>query len=1151
MRRGTGGLSIALLALLAPGCGAPDDRRPAAPAAAASSAAKSGARAPYETPARWSAHPSPSYASSSMRLADGSCLVVEYTGQRWITRPHRDNPVDVSSEVVLEGDEQEAEPAPAPEAFGAEPGTSCSGDGRPALEKAPEPVTGIVLLSGAYGFVGEGGTIHVARSPLGRFTRRIYPPEPLSAARSTGGAVLAITPTGRLLRWTEQTGYQRVETDGLHAIDLDAAPSGRAVVLTAPEALFTTEDAGLHVARAQAPSIGAQRVKHEPGGPFLVEGVETTLAWDPREPPSFAKTSMRIQSAAAYVTIDAGRSARAGMVTEQRGALDGDRYWEVSQEGGNFSLYKGKMDGRIALAGSIADANDTQSVMIAARDRHAAIVVYHWDDMRSIELRTSHDGGASFGHAADLVTSDGAPLGLAVSAEGTVLLTGTCIRDPDAEGQSCEGKPLVLRPEAPIEEPRTPPLAGSAFVPAFSADGRHAYFLASGDNEDPMSLYVSKDGGVSFEERALRIDRGRQKVTFDMASDTAITVSERGTVGMVMSGRGEIASTVYVTTDADGRHLQAGEPPSGNVSLGGFGERVIAVSLSRSRGSSSEGSPVWESLDGGLHWNEVPAPQSLRDGYYRHGEIACSAAGCLVGDDVTRIGWGGTPREPLPFEPVEPEEPPKALRVPIVCDPRPGSAWTRIDNASDPGMFPDESDAARGRSAWMTTTLDPETGAISVVTAEIPDGGGEPRLVTKQLLGPIPKKEKWALSYHPQIEGVAVARLKLTPDIADAPWGSFEGKPLKNLEVGWENQEEGSSTHMTLADAGTMQRYAIQPKAGRYANLLLGTLSVSPKGIFVRGSESDKIAYLADTSGKAHPFRFPEDPSLPAGTLRLDDAVNVDGTYIADGLYNPAVPNAPQTLVLLRPPAPDSAPGTPWTPWAQTVAPGTDPRHQRTTRFNWTYQGGHLTVFTTHVVPASGYAVSWLQRVQADGTLTPPARAATPYDLGRTPRACTAAEHKDLARLRFTSVRQGVLEFVGTQHPVLVRGIEPRPGEVSADDAASGGPLAMLSSGVVMRGTPASACVDAFGARGMGADWNRVAVIAGDLAHGWLFRPAGDRVVPGKGAKKPSPDETGSHDIEVRPLACHYDTTVPLPTVFDMYREASESARETGAKSKR
>ena len=113
--------------------------------------------------------------------------------------------------------------------------------------------------------------------------------------------------------------------------------------------------------------------------------------------------------------------------------------------------------------------------------------------------------------------------------------------------------------------------------------------------------------------------------------------------------------------------------------------------------------------------------------------------------------------------------------------------------------------------------------------------------------------------------------------------------------------------------------------------------------------------------------------------------------------------------------------------------------------------------------------------------------------------------------------------FPGARHPVLVQ--EPRP--KNAVGVAE--PLALITRGAVVQGTPEAPCLGAFeaepppnavGSAAMGA------VIPGDLAHAWLFRAASDAPAPRpgrRGQSGPSPA------LEYRPMACHYDPTARVP----------------------
>ncbi len=90
-------------------------------------------------------------------------------------------------------------------------------------------------------------------------------------------------------------------------------------------------------------------------------------------------------------------------------------------------------------------------------------------------------------------------------------------------------------------------------------------------------------------------------------------------------------------------------------------------------------------------------------------------------------------------------------------------------------------------------------------------------------------------------------------------------------------------------------------------------------------------------------------------------------------------------------------------------------------------------------------------------------------------------------------------------------------------------PLAFITRGAVVQGTPEAPCLGAFEVEpppnvvtsaAMGA------VIPGDLAHAWLFRVSNDVPAPRPGRRGKGGASTA---LEYRPMACHYDPAARVP----------------------
>src|SRR5262249_22004586 len=136
-------------------------------------------------------------------------------------------------------------------------------------------------------------------------------------------------------------------------------------------------------------------------------------------------------------------------------------------------------------------------------------------------------------------------------------------------------------------------------------------------------------------------------------------------------------------------------------------------------------------------------------------------------------------------------------------------------------------------------------------------GGGEPRLVSKALLGSS-GAGAYALDVSHQMEGYAAARVRLPID------GRREiryGTPIQNVEVAWENYIDGTSGRATIPDAGPIQPDDVKVVGGRevLANALL---SVSLRSVFVRphAPTVSSLTFLLDPAGHAQRFDYPKWP---------------------------------------------------------------------------------------------------------------------------------------------------------------------------------------------------------------------------------------------------------------------------------------------------
>jgi hypothetical protein len=993
---------------------------------------------------------------------------------------------------------------------------------RAAARLAPEALVAILKLdNGGWLFVGQSGTTYEADKPLGAFIRSSAPLDPLARVSAAAGALLGVRRDGVLVQSSDAGASWHIVGPG-HARFSDVAldDKGRGLALAVPERLYTTRDRGASWKPLDQKTFGALSIERRPDDSIALSSVFGTREWKPDAAKPFVELASHPRGQSNYkLPLPPPRGPDASALSEGRAAIVGEQYLELDHEGDSWQLLSGPVDGQLE-AHPLPEAKGCRAVRIAGFSHWLYLACSRSSlgrTSRPITLMRSKDSGKRWTKEDFPVVGSMDDFRIAVGVGGALLVSGVC--PPRAAGSGCGVQGVYYRRRAEqdggapaggsdhadakakpaaqtdyeLAPAATPALKASADALAFSSDGRTAYAIGRRTKNGAFTVFVSHNSGHSFE--AHEIDQlpadyddsyygGYRRYGHDSGTQVeSVMAAEDGTLAMVVSRYG---TTTLLVTDDEGRVVSLSHAPSSQAAIGAAGTRALAVTPGTR--------DAWESLDGGATWDpigELPLDLCGRASRCKV-PVYCYPGGCVIGDQLSRIGWHGQadPDEGVlaPPAPAPPAAYDAALREPISCtlDPAP---WKAIDGLR---KAPDAAQAELGKAVWFALVEDPGHAAAWMIHAT---GGAHPRLEKVTLLPPVRRPGAVAMKASHQVEGGAALRY-------DVPDGVHETN-LGHLEVAWDNLFEGRVVHARLADGGGYV-------PGDYASLGSGRsqlarpalLSIASGGLYLRlhGSRGDaqKTLFLDGHAVTGiPPVSWPDavqsvrSEMVHAGRTHLPIKIGVALTRAlraAGGYQFDAM-----TTSLVDP-----------------AAFGLDQD------IGLTYLGGRAGLVVTLEDRHGGQHRSQLFIFRNSGAvLDPPVALSMQQDLPDRPSRCSTMQRTSTAR----SIQRSV---AGTRHPVIV------------SDASE--PLrALLTRFAVMYGTPSSPCVAAYDADAVKLEGGEVhgehAILPiDDLDHAWLFRTA-----------------PGSSDgrIEYRVMKCRFDTGAEVPP--ELYRAAAGAPTAVGA----
>lgn len=748
--------------------------------------------------ARWVFHPRGPQLISARTTVGSAEIVVDRGGSRWLVAP--------------------------------------PGSPEPAPYGAPEALVAAAADQAGFAFVGESGAVYSADQALGPFVSVRRPPEVSFGAAVHEGVVLAVGQDGQLRRSPDLgRSWQAVPIDGF-IVDVAVDRAGRALALSVPEEWFWSEDHGRTFRRVPARTI-APRELWGAGDAVQVTGFQGSYEFDGAD---FRPAKARAADTPTW-TLPRGPSAtevRAG-----HAALESD-FVSLVRQGADFVLFESELGGA-QNERRVEGLEACRQVRLARSSEKLAVVCAGLAEPGvSVELVLwlGDVGSARFVRQPVRLRGDFDRLRVAVSPSGRVALSGICPAEQRDLGCLPRGVHQVEPGQAALEA--LPALFEEA--PSALGFARTGELLAAGvrekDGHALLLVWAPGQAEVShFVDLSSELDLSARAVTVELLASGAVPW------GVLVL---DAAGTTAAGLDRSGRPITSGRIPSGAVVVHGAGLRLAAVHLERG--------VLFESLDGGVTWAESTLPRSPCPG--RGSEcvppLACSDAGCLLGDELTRVGWGreGSPARALGRTPRELAHP-SSDRDDYTCHIASEASLSLPQLVEVPGA----AEAALGDADFTAVGYDGETGALEFLWAP----RGERRLERGAGFAPVKDAERYAIAVIPQVEGAAALRYR-------TPVRTTGDRMLSEIEVAWNNRLLGALGHRRLPSIVEGRPADYQPVSSGLGEAFPELLSVAGPGLYLalhRAGSGAQTTYYFE--GQAILELGPE--RLPTGLADSDD----------------------------------------------------------------------------------------------------------------------------------------------------------------------------------------------------------------------------------------------------------------------------------------
>lgn len=788
-------LSVCLLSL---GC---EKRQGTASATATDTRAKESSPA-ARNQATWLHHPLTKLpVTAALELSSGEMLEVDASGNRWLTG---------------------------------------SNDAQASAFGAPEALSGIMREGEEYVAVGQSGTLYFFSEPLGPFIHSRTPASPFMKTRLVGDVLISISGQGELFRSSDHgRHFKRANAAGFF-VDFGVSENDSVFAVATPETWYQSFDRGDHFEVASLSSIAPLEMTTGSDGRLVIHGLFGEVS------PVAGGWVKATGSSGVRPAQALSHFARVSAIGAQTALLDEDGYFSLhpTKSDETFRAERGSIDEKLtstviprpADCSTFRVAGPSASPLLICKGDAVTVAplirMLRWDRKKQTwntlkpVLRGPFEG-----------------LRVVQSTRDDVVLSGAC--GPHTSEQGCSPHGLIWMQGDKKLSFLQLPSEGALLDFDFDLNGQlWALLQRSKDNHllligpifEPLSTSEPRSTLGSI-PNLLDVTRIAPEIAVDAKQQAKLLLKDAGLVSIVVERFG---SLYIAQLNSDGRLLSSLQAPVGTSLLHGTGRRLSALDVKRNL--------YWGSESGGLSWTKHPLPSELCSDEPCSPQLRCTSRGCLVGDELVRVGYLGSAHgsvsTPLALG-VDERQPLSLDRV--VC-----RLNDDVQTVAGLSSIPTAHEALLGKSLWSGVRMNSELATATVV--HVPKD--QSNIVERTLFSRGPSSQAYALQLFPQIEGNAALRYPVFPGTQDL---------AGPIELAWDNRILDVTERVTIGlgvpgpGAEVRLDERLQPSL----------MSVAARGLFFQAGQEKAQSpfYFPGNGAPAEPIQEPVWPGLDSKHL--------------------------------------------------------------------------------------------------------------------------------------------------------------------------------------------------------------------------------------------------------------------------------------------